>query len=89
MDATVLAARDALWVAVQLAGPPLVALLAVGLVVSIFQALTQVNEATLAFVPKLVALATVLLFTGSFMAEALRGQASRLFDLMVLAGTSP
>lgn len=89
MDATVLAARDALWVAVQLAGPPLTALLVVGLVVSVFQALTQVNEATLAFLPKLVALAAVLLFAGPFMAEALRGQAARLFDLIVLAGTAP
>lgn len=88
MDATVLAARDALWLTVQLAGPPLTAMLAVGLVISILQALTQVNEATLAFLPKLVALAAVLLFAGSFMAQALRGQAERLFSLMVLAGTA-
>ncbi|HYF09735.1 MAG TPA: flagellar biosynthetic protein FliQ [Acetobacteraceae bacterium] len=89
MDATVLAARDALWVTVQLAGPPLFAMLAVGLAVSILQALTQVNEATLAFLPKLAALGGVLLATGAFMADVLRGQAERLFNLVVLAGSAP
>lgn len=89
MDATVLAARDALWLTVQLAGPPLGAMLAVGLVVAILQALTQVNEATLGFLPKLVALGAVLLLAGPFMAQAMRGQAERLFMLVVLAGTAP
>jgi len=88
MDSMVLATRDALWVTIQLAGPPLAAMLSVGLLVSIFQALTQVNEATLAFLPKLIALGAVLLFAGPFMAAALRGHAERLFNLMVLAGTA-
>ena len=89
MEASVLATRDALWITLQLAGPPLVAMLGVGLVVSILQALTQINEATLAFLPKVAALVAVLLLLGPFMGTALRGQAERLFALMVLAGTTP
>jgi flagellar biosynthetic protein FliQ len=47
-----------------LAGPPLLALLVVGLVIGVLQAATQVNEATVAFVPKLVALGAVLALAG-------------------------
>ena len=49
----VAAAVEALWLALRVAGLPLVAMLAVGLVVSVLQALTQVHEQTLAFLPKL------------------------------------
>ena len=89
MEPSVLATRDALWMTLQLAGPPLVAMLAVGLIVSVFQALTQINEATLAFLPKVAALAGVLLLLGPFMGNVLRGHAERLFALIVLAGTAP
>jgi flagellar biosynthetic protein FliQ len=87
MDEVVaLSAREALWVAVQLGGPPLLALLAVGLAVSVFQALTQINEATLAFLPKVAVLGLVLLLLRPFMAGALRGYAAGLFDSVVAAG---
>lgn len=89
METSLLATRDALWVTLQIAGPPLAAMLAVGLAVSVVQALTQINEATLAFLPKVAALAGVLLMAGSFMGSALRGHAERLFTLIVLAGTAP
>src|ERR1700712_743096 len=49
--------REAMWVSLRLGGPPLAVALAVGLLVSLLQAITQVNEATLAFVPKALALA--------------------------------
>ncbi len=86
---SVLAVREALWMALQLAGPPLLAMLAVGLVVSIFQALTQVQEATLAFLPKLVVLGVVLLLLGPAMAGAMRGYAASLFDRMIAVGGQP
>jgi len=54
-------ARNAISMALQLAAPMLVAALAVGLTVSIVQAVTQIQEQTLAFVPKLIAVATVFL----------------------------
>jgi flagellar biosynthetic protein FliQ len=54
-------ARNAISMALTLAAPMLIAALAVGLTVSIVQAVTQIQEQTLAFVPKLIAVATVFL----------------------------
>ena len=54
--------REAMWTAWQLAAPVLMAGLAVGLLISVFQAVTQINEMTLTFIPKiLVAVLTVAL----------------------------
>jgi flagellar biosynthetic protein FliQ len=53
------------------AAPVLLTVLAVGLVVSIFQAATQINEATLSFVPKMVAAVAVLTFAGPWMLSTL------------------
>lgn len=50
--------------AVQIAAPALIATLVMGLVVSIFQAATQINEQTLAFIPKVLAIALSLIFFG-------------------------
>jgi len=55
----------------MVAAPVLLAVLAVGLVVSIFQAATQINEATLSFVPKVVAAAAVLAVAGPWMLTTL------------------
>lgn len=85
-DTIGLAAREALLMTLQLGGPPLVAMLAVGLVVSLLQALTQVQEASLAFLPKLAALAVVLLVMGGGMNQALVGFAQGLFDRAVAVG---
>jgi flagellar biosynthetic protein FliQ len=86
---TSLAVREALWIAVQLAGPPLAAMLAIGLVVSIVQALTQIQEATLAFLPKLVVMGVVLLLLGPAMVGSMRGYAASLFDRIVAVGGLP
>lgn len=86
---TAMAVREALWVSLQLMGPALLLVLAIGLVVSLLQALTQVQEATLAFVPKLAAVGALLLFTGPYMARVLQGWAGRLFDQVIAAGGSP
>ena len=66
------AAVEAMWLALRVAGLPLAAMLAVGLVVSVLQALTQVQEPTLAFLPKLVAMALVLLLSGPAIGGAMR-----------------
>ena len=86
MNETVLAAREALWVALQIGAPLLLLMLAVGLVIAVLQALTQVNEATLAFLPKIVALAAALLVLGPFFVGVLRGYADGLFQAMVDVG---
>jgi flagellar biosynthetic protein FliQ len=84
--ATVMAMREALWVSLQLAGPPLLAVLVIGLAVSLLQALTQIQEATLAFLPKLAAMVALLLLLGPFMAGVMRGWAATLFDQVVAVG---
>lgn len=54
----------ALWMAFVLSGPVLIALLVVGLVIGILQAATSVNESSVAFIPKLLVIAVVLLVAG-------------------------
>ena len=60
-------AREAISLVILLAGPLLLVSLAVGLAVSIFQAATQIQEQTLTFVPKLVAILITLLVLGGWM----------------------
>jgi flagellar biosynthetic protein FliQ len=64
----------------MLAGPLLLTALAVGLVISIFQAATQINEATLSFIPKLFAVFMVLLFAGSWMLSVIIGFMRRMLE---------
>lgn len=54
-----------------LGGPVLLVSLVVGLVVSIFQAVTSINEATLTFIPKIVATVLVLVFAGPWMVQSI------------------
>jgi flagellar biosynthetic protein FliQ len=63
--------RQALEMTLMLAAPLLLTALAVGLIVGIFQAATQINEMTLSFIPKLLAMAAVLALTGPWMLRQL------------------
>ncbi|WP_240790990.1 flagellar biosynthetic protein FliQ [Roseomonas sp. AR75] len=85
-EALALALRESLWVALQVMGPPLLAMLAVGLVVSLLQALTQIQEATLAFLPKLAICGVLMLLLGPFAIGAMRGWTETLFDRAVAVG---
>lgn len=78
--------REALLLILKLGGPPLAVALVVGLLVSLLQAVTQINETTLAFVPKVVAIGAVLLFTGGYMMSQLSDFTHVLFDRIVAAG---
>ena len=60
--------REALFMAIQVAGPILVVGLIVGLMIGIFQATTQIQEMTLVFVPKLVVMVLLLLYLGKWIA---------------------
>ena len=71
--------RDALWLAVLLAGPLLLAALAVGLLIGVFQAATQIQEMTLSFIPKLLALVIALFVAGPWMLSVAVGFSRRLF----------
>ncbi len=65
------AGQQGLYLLLMVAAPVLLTVLAVGLVVSIFQAATQINEATLSFVPKIVAAVAVLAVAGPWMMTTL------------------
>jgi flagellar biosynthesis protein FliQ len=73
MDATQVLAtgQQGLTLLLMVSAPILLTVLVVGLVVSIFQAATQINEATLSFVPKIVAAVAVLAFAGPWMVTTL------------------
>ena len=70
--------RDALWMTVLLAGPLLGAALAVGLFIGILQAATQIQEMTLSFIPKLLALVVALFIAGPWMIQVLVTFSERL-----------
>jgi flagellar biosynthesis protein FliQ len=66
-------AREAIWVLLEISAPAMVAALAVGLGVGLLQALTQIQEMTLVFVPKIIAIFVVLLITLPFAGQAMYG----------------
>jgi flagellar biosynthetic protein FliQ len=72
--------RQALEVLLLVSAPMLLAALATGLVVSIFQAATQINEMTLSFIPKLVVMFATLLLAGPWMLSVLTDYMRRLIE---------
>jgi len=73
-------ARQALEITVLVSAPLLLTALAVGLLVSIFQAATQINEMTLSFIPKLLAMFAVLIVAGPWMLTMLIDYIQRLYS---------
>lgn len=71
--------RQAIEVALLIAAPLLLTALVVGLIISVFQAATQINESTLQFVPKLVAIFVALMLLGPWMLQYLIDYIQRLF----------
>jgi flagellar biosynthetic protein FliQ len=63
--------QETLKTAAMISGPILVTALVVGLIISILQAITQINEATLTFIPKIVVVAIVLVLTGPWMLDVM------------------
>ncbi len=72
--------QDALRTTAMLAAPLLLSTLVVGLVVSIFQAITQINEATLTFIPKMIVIAVVLILAGPWMMDVMTHYTINLFE---------
>jgi len=71
--------HQALELTLMMSAPPLLAALVIGLVVSIFQAATQINEMTLSFIPKLIGLFGVLIISGPWMVSLMVDYIQRLF----------
>lgn len=72
-------ARQAIQVTLMIAAPMLLTALIIGLVVSIFQAATQINEMTLSFIPKLAGILLALLIAGPWMLTILTDYMHRIF----------
>lgn len=84
MDASMVVdiGRNALWITLLISGPLLIVGLLVGLVIGIFQAVTQIHEMTLTFIPKILAMIGVFLLLFPWMLLKLVEYTSELFDLI-------
>jgi flagellar biosynthetic protein FliQ len=76
-------ARDAIWTIVVVSSPLMIVGLVVGVVVSLFQALTQIQEQTLIFVPKIIAIFVTLLLALPFMADSLHSHMMRISSRII------
>ncbi|MFM8586385.1 MAG: flagellar biosynthesis protein FliQ [Gammaproteobacteria bacterium] len=79
--------RESMWVGGLIAGPIMVIVLLVGVIVGIFQAATSINEMTLSFLPKLIAVALVTLLIGGWQLQLLVDFARRIFERIADVGT--
>ena len=79
-------ARDAILTLVIVSSPLMVVGLVVGIVISLFQALTQIQEMTLVFVPKIIAIFVAMLIALPFMADVMHGQMNRIAARIMTGG---
>ena len=78
-DTVVSLATQAMMLSLKIAGPILLLGLVIGLLVSIFQAVTQIQEMTLSFIPKILAVAVVLIVAGPWMLNQVVGYTTDLY----------
>jgi flagellar biosynthesis protein FliQ len=76
-------ARDAIWTIVIVSSPLMVVGLVVGVIVSLFQALTQIQEQTLIYVPKILAIFATMLLALPFMADSLHAHMLRISSRII------
>ena len=74
--------REGIWVAIKLGGPMLVLSMMVGVLIAIFQAVTQIHEQTLSFILKLTVVILVLLIGGGWMMDTLLDFTRNVFNLI-------
>ncbi len=79
-------AKDALWILLVAGAPVMSIAMGVGLIVALFQALTQIQEMTLTFVPKIIAVFFGLMVFLPFMFSTLDAFSERMFNRMTLVG---
>ena len=75
--------REGVWVVIKLCAPMLLLSMGVGVLLAIFQAVTQIHEQTISFILKLTVVILVLLIGGGWMMDTLLDYARRVFALMV------
>jgi flagellar biosynthesis protein FliQ len=78
--------RDGIWVLIQVAAPMMLVGLVVGVVIALFQALTQIQEMTLVFVPKILAIFLTMLIALPFMGATMSGFMERIAEKIISGG---
>ena len=79
-------ARDGIWVLIIVSAPMMLVGLVIGVIIALFQALTQIQEMTLVFVPKIIAIFVTMLLTLPFMGAMMQGFMMRIADMIVVGG---
>lgn len=79
-------AREGIWVLIIVSAPMMLIGLTVGVVIALFQALTQIQEMTLVFVPKILAIFIMMLVTLPFMGATMSNYMARIVDMIVVGG---
>ncbi|WP_332699467.1 flagellar biosynthesis protein FliQ [Devosia sp.] len=79
-------ASDGIWTLIIVSAPMMIVGLVVGVVIALFQALTQIQEQTLVFVPKIIAIFLTMLLTLPFLGATMGGYMSRVVDMIIVGG---
>lgn len=79
-------AREGIWVLLIISAPMMIVGLLIGVVIALFQALTQIQEMTLVFVPKIIAIFVTMLLTLPFMGAMMQGFMNRVVDMIIVGG---
>ncbi len=74
--------KDAVMTALMLAAPFLIASIVLGIIISVFQAATQIHEQTITFVPKILATGALLIFLGSWLISVISSFTRHIFEYM-------
>ncbi len=79
-------ARESIWTIVVVGWPVMLVGLGVGIVIGLLQAVTQIQEATLVYVPKIIAIFVVLLLAFPYMGSVMDGYMNRIIDRVIAGG---
>jgi flagellar biosynthetic protein FliQ len=79
-------ATDGIWTLIIVSAPMMIVGLLVGVVIALFQALTQIQEQTLVFVPKIIAIFITMLLTLPFAGAQMGAYMSRVIDMIIVGG---
>ena len=78
--------REAIFTLIKVVSPVLLVALFIGLIIGIFQALTQIQEMTLVFVPKIIAIFVTMLLTLPFLGATMSAYMTRVVDMIIVGG---
>lgn len=79
-------AGDGIWTLIIVSAPMMIVGLVVGVIIALFQALTQIQEQTLVFVPKIIAIFVTMLLTLPFLGATMGGYMNRVVDMIIVGG---